>query len=110
MYITTVHAASLYTYIFKDNEIRKSIFATENPRATFIECFKTLIGRSDLASSLLEIKCSKGHSHVKFIERSAFTIFNISSKNFVSNLNDELREKQAAKSVEKRNKNQMKIQ
>ena len=96
MYITSVHAAALYTYIFRDEDIRKALLGTENPRTTFVESFRSLLGRSDVVTPLLEIKCTKGHSHVKHLERTAFTIFNISSKNYASNLNDELRQTQAA--------------
>ena len=110
MYITSVHAAALFAYIFKDTDIRNALLATSNPRNTFIESFKMIFERSDLASPLLKIKCSKGHSHVRYIQRTAFTIFNISAKNYASQLNDELRDKQTEKRNEKRNKAKMKIQ
>ena len=110
MYIVSVHAATLFAHIFKDDDTRKAFLATENPRTTFIETFKKLIKSSELASPLLEIKCSKGHSHVKYIQRSAFTIFNISGKNYASNLNDELRRAQVKKKMEKRDRERDKIQ
>ena len=102
LYIASVHAAALYSHIFKEEELRSALLATENPRTTFIESFSTLAENDEFSAPLLQIKCNKGHSHIKYIRRTAFTIFNISAKNYASKVNDELRSIEAAKRTEKR--------
>ena len=99
LFNSSVHAASLYTRI----SLRKSFLSTSNPRATFIECFVKLIESDEMSAPLLRIKCIPGHSRNKQIRRTAFTIFNISAKNYASNLNDDLRNHNELKRLEKRN-------
>ena len=41
-------------------------------------------------SKLLDIKCTTGHDQEKTILKIAFMIFNISAKNYESELNDEI--------------------
>ena len=43
------------------------------------------------------------------LRRVAFTVFNISTKNYVSDLKDKARKKQANKCINKRSKSAMKI-
>ena len=107
--IASVHVAALYSHLFKEEELRSALLATENPRTTFIESFSTLAENDEFSAPLLQIKCNKGHSHIKYIRRTAFTIFNISAKNYASKLNDELRSIGAAKRTEKRSKSARKI-
>ena len=52
IYISCVHASALNRFIFKNENLRKSLLATKNPRNTFIESFM---------KGLLNLKCSKGY-------------------------------------------------
>ncbi len=90
MYVSCVHASSLNRYIFKNEDIKKSLLATKNPRDTFIECFLKILENDDDASGLITMKCAKGHTNSKYLQRVAFTIFNINAKNYVSELNDQI--------------------
>ena len=109
LYISAVHAAALYTHVFKDEQLRTALLATVNPRTTFIECYIKSIGNDEFSAPLLQIKCTEGHCHNKHIRRTAFTVFNISSKNYASNLNDDLRNTNAIKRAEKRSQAARKI-
>ena len=39
LYITSVHAAGLYSHIFKQKTLTDILLATENPRSTFIQFY-----------------------------------------------------------------------
>ena len=91
LYMAAVNATVMYNYIRNDNELFKSLLATENPRDTFIECYLSLTENDSNSSELLKVKCSKGHLHDKHVRRTAFTVFNISAKNFAAQKNDEIR-------------------
>lgn len=67
LYITSVHASALYNHTFKDNELKKSLLVTENPRITFIEGFYKLVENNEFSAPLIHVKCIKGHSHIKYI-------------------------------------------
>jgi hypothetical protein len=88
IYISCVHASSLNRYIFSNEELKKLILEAKNSRDTVIDSFMKMIENDTNASELLSIKCTKGHTHTKYLRRVAFTIFNINMKNYVSELND----------------------
>ena len=83
IYIASVNASSLYRFIFDYENLPNTLFGTQNPRKTFIESYMSL---------LMSIKCEKGHNHNKNLCCVAFTIFNISAKNYVSEVKDKLGE------------------
>ena len=93
LYIASVHASSLCNYIFKNENLKKTLFGTENSRDTFVGCFLRLLKNDENCEYMINVKCDKGHSHTQFINRVAFTIFNISAKNYVSEMNDLIRTK-----------------
>ena len=55
-----------------------------------------IIESDENPSQLAEMQCTNGHKH-KFLSRIAFTIFNISAKNYVSSLNDSIRKGKVSK-------------
>ena len=87
LYIASVHAAALSKFIFASEEVKKTFIAME----TFVSCFMKLLENDTNCSYLLDVKCSKGHSHKQFIRRVAFTVFNITGKNNSSQMNDSIR-------------------
>ena len=110
LYVAAVNATALYSHISKDTELWKSLLATENPRETFIESYLRLTENDEISSELLKVKCSDGHSHIKHLRRTAFTIFNISATNYASKKNDELRVKKVTQAANaKRSKEARKI-
>ena len=66
----------------------KSLLATENPRDTFVESYIHLTESDENSSELRKVQCCEGHVHIKYLQRTAFTIFNISAKNYAFKLND----------------------
>ena len=90
MYVSCVHASSLNRYIFKNEEIKKALLSTENPRSTFIESFVHILKNNENSVDLLTLECVKVHTHSRYIQRIAFTIFNINCKNYVSELNGKI--------------------
>ena len=116
MYLAAVNATLLYRYISKDNELMKSLLETINPRDTFVDAYMTVTASDNTALTILKMKCKNEHQFSKYLRRTAFTIFNISAKNYAAKLNDVIRTDKAAKttenakkSLQKRNKAAMKI-
>ena len=109
IYIASVHASCLYNFIFNDENLRKTLLCTHNPRKTFVESFMCMIKNDDNSASLLSIECKNGHKHKNHLHRVAFTIFNSSAKNYASEINDQARKKKATKDKSKRWKSARKI-
>ena len=108
MYLAAVNATLLYRYISIDDELMKSLLATINPRDTFVDSYMSLTADDSTVKSLLQLKCNNGHQLSKNLRRTAFTIFNISAKNYAAKLNDAIRTEKVAKTTEKARKNQQK--
>ena len=66
----------------------KSLLATINARDTFVDAYMTLGASDNTASAFLKMKCKDEHQFSKHLRRTAFTIFNISTKNYAAKLND----------------------
>ena len=108
-YTASVHASCLYNFIFNDENLQKTLLCTHNPRKTFVESFMCMIKNDDNSASLLSIECKNGHKHKNHLRRVAFTIFNISAKNYASEINDQAQKKKATKDKSKRSKSARKI-
>ena len=67
---------------------KKSLFSTENPRDTFVHSFMHIIESDENSLQLGEMQCTI---------RVAFTIFNISTKNYALSLNDSMRKSKVSK-------------
>ena len=83
IFLASLHASSLYHFIFNDSDHRTSLHNCHNPRGVFIGTFVALAEGDKCAAKLLEIKCNLGHSHRNNISRIAFTMFNVTAKNYV---------------------------
>ena len=104
IYLASEHAYSLYRHIFNTDNLRKSLLDTQNPRQTFIESFVSLLQNDGEAAELIKVKCTAGHNHLKNVRRVAFTIFNIKSKNYISQIKDKFRQSKIEKNKSKRKK------
>ena len=96
IYVCSVHSSALCSFIFSEEDLKKSLFSTEKPRDTFVHSFMHIIESDKNSSQLAEVQCTNGHKH-KFLSRVAFTMFNISAKNYVSSLNDSIRKSKVSK-------------
>ena len=57
IYISCVHASALNRFIVKNENLRKSLLATKNPRKTFIESFMKVLENEENTEGLLNLKC-----------------------------------------------------
>ena len=94
IYICSVHSSALRSFIFSQEDLKKSLFTTENPRDTFVHSFMHIIESDVNSSQLAEVQCTNGHKHYKFL---FCCIYNISAKNYVSSLNDSIRKSKVSK-------------
>ena len=94
-YMSCLYAWNAYREITGDEELKERLFAMSNPRSGFVSL---LLEMTENSSSVLEIECDEGHSFHKSFKALATKMFNIFTKNVVSEANDAIREKKLAKS------------
>ena len=97
LYVCSVHSSALCSFTSSQEDLKKSLFSTEKPRDTFVHSFMHIIESDENSSQLAEVQCTNEHKHYKFLSRVAFTMFNISAKNYVSSLNDSIRKSKVSK-------------
>ena len=97
IYVCSLHSSALCSFIFSQEDLKKSLFSTEKPRDTSVHSFMHIIESDENSSQLAEVQWTNGHKHYKFLSRVAFTMFNISAKNNVSSLNDSIRKSKVSK-------------
>ena len=64
-----------------------------------MDVFLCKLKENFITAPFLKVECKKGHLLNKYISRIAFTIFNISSKNLISELNDKLHESKKRQAI-----------
>ena len=96
IYVCSVHSSALCSFIFSEETLKKSL-STEMQRDTFVHSFMHIIESDENSLQLGEVQCTNGHKHYKFLSRVAFTMFNISAKNYVPSLNDSIQKSKVSK-------------
>lgn len=90
LFIATVHAYEFYSLIFQNDNLRSSMLNYRNPREVFVKCFIQKLKESDNTEPLRSVKCENGHCFMKSMEITAQKVFNIGSKNYVSEMNSRI--------------------
>ena len=88
MHVTSVHAVEMLKYIDADEDLRRSLHTSENPRDLFVSSFREKLMEKQQTSKLFSLKCTSGHKMDCCIDRVAFTMFNIRAKNYIAERND----------------------
>jgi hypothetical protein len=88
--VTCVHAVQLKNMIFDNGDVQRVFLESGCPRHVFVQCYTELLQRESRTESLLTQLCSEGHKFEEFIPKIATRIFNIFSKNYISELNDKI--------------------
>ena len=90
VYVTCVHAWSLYHSIKDSNDAFNLLLSSSNPRTLFTEFFITILEDNDSMTETLKTSCGNGHTFLTFAKRAVSTFFNLMAKNYVSNMNDQI--------------------
>jgi hypothetical protein len=85
-----VHALQLKTIIFDSGDVQRVFLDSGSPRNVFVQCFMKLLHRESATQSIISQTCPDGHEFEDFVPKIAVRVFNIFSKNFVSELNDKI--------------------
>jgi hypothetical protein len=88
--VTCVYALQLKAMIFDNGDVQRVFLESGAPKDVFVKCFSELLRRESETESLLAQQCSNSHKFEDFVPKIATRIFNIFSKNFVSELNDKI--------------------
>ena len=91
MFMSTLHAQEFFDQVFDRNEPQScTLLSFKNPRCVFVEAFSEKISSSKDTLSLAKLKCDKGHPFSKFMKIASVKIFNVGSKNYVSEENSKI--------------------
>ena len=90
VYVTCVHAWSLYHSIKDSNDVFNLLLSSSNPRTLFTEFFITILEDNDSMTETLKTSCGNGHTFLTFAKRAVSTFLYLMAKNYVSNMNDQI--------------------
>ena len=93
LYLTCLQAHSLYSFINQNQEEKNSMLSAKNPRQSFVVTFCEKVKDSPETLQLVNTQCEQAHQWSSLLPKIARTMFNIFGKNFIANLNDDIREK-----------------
>ena len=104
VFITCIHAWSLYAFIFDTDELSKMLLSSANPRAVFVQVFTRELQKSTCTETLRNETCQSGCSFKDNLEQIALATFNIKAKNYVSAARDSLRPQKKRQGNHKKSK------
>ena len=90
LYVCVLHARQLYKEIHDKGGVEKIFLQMSNQRDVFSACFELKLKSDDNASDILDQTCKDGHKFSERIKSIGARIFNIFSKNFIAELNDNI--------------------
>jgi len=106
LYVTCVHASQLFHYMHKS----KLLISLDNSRSIFCKIFKTKLSEKEHTSCILDHCCKDSHKFGNFIEKISVKMFNILSKNIISEINDGIHaQRKRPKKPKKRDQTSMKV-
>ncbi|XP_059098099.1 uncharacterized protein LOC131892312 [Tigriopus californicus] len=88
VYATSLFALKLREEIFQDEDLRKIVMSSADPRALFVSCWKKRVESSCHLFQALNQHCDDGHSFHKFVPDIGEKCFNLASKNLATNINN----------------------
>lgn len=92
VYLCVLHALKLHNKIFGDPQVRLLFLGFAEPRKVFVNSFSQLIDNDTSAAEIIFQRCQSGHEFTRFVSNIAFKLFNIVSKNLISEINDKIHE------------------
>ncbi|QQP40436.1 Putative LOC101234561, partial [Caligus rogercresseyi] len=110
-FLTCVHAYSLLYFISTHDDEKVCLLRSSNPRATFTGTFveKMFDSTEVVIKTMLNSQCEKGHKWGGHLKKICQIIFNVSSKNLVAQLNDEIHDQSRKRAANKLNLKERKI-
>jgi hypothetical protein len=88
--VASVHALQLKKVIFDNGDAQRIFLESGCPRDVFVKCYTNMLQRESTTIALLNQKCENGHNFDDFVPKIASRVFNIFSKNFISEINDKI--------------------
>ena len=91
VYMTALHAWSLYVFIFQNSALSKLLLSSPNPRSVFVQTFTHEMQSNTNTLCLVNQTCQSGCRYQDKIEKIATATFNLKAKNYVSAANYKIR-------------------
>ena len=109
--LTCLFAWKHYKTITENQNYRKTLLNSHDARKLYLNSFKQRIVFDSEASinELMDIKCSQNHEFHHLIQKIAFKMFNMMSKNLVSEINDIVRTLKSSRKASSKSSNTSKI-
>ena len=90
LYVTIVHAWSLYMYIKTNQNLHKMMLSSRNPGDLFVKTFIQLLEDFQHTDAILYAKCPQGHNFKSMIQKAVIKLFHIMAKNYTAEQNDKI--------------------
>ena len=105
MFMTCLHAFTLWCHIKEQSETYACLMSSHNPRNTFSACFVRKMTELDSTSSIVDAKCDKKHPFKTHLQTIASTVFNCIAVNLCRETSSQIHEAKKKKQIsEKRRK------
>ena len=102
--VTCAHAVQLKQLLFDGKDLQELFLTTEYPQRVFVQTFVHLLKNEIDTELIVNQKCESGHSFGDFVPKIGNSVFNIFSKNFVSDENDKIHQARKRKTKEEEEK------
>ena len=90
VYVSCMHAWSLYTFIMNDERLSQALLSAKNSRAIFVRVLLQEMEQSSSTNQLLHEKCVSGCLFKDKLKRIVLATFNIKATNFITEANDKI--------------------
>ena len=87
VYISCIHAWTLYSYVKKDEDLFKRLISSKNARSVFVRIFLRLLAEDTSTIEIVNQKCHSGCFFRERLRQIAVATFNIKAKNIISEVN-----------------------
>ena len=91
VFVTCIHAWSLYAFIFNNSELSTILLSSANPRSVFVKVFVRELQLNSCTQGLINESYESGCLYQDKLEQIAVATFNTKAKKYVSAANDSLR-------------------
>ena len=105
VFISCVHAWSMYSFLLEDKTLSQLLLSSPNPRSVFVLLFISEMQRSACTEVLITQSCQSGCLFKDKLEQIAVATFNIKAKNYISAAKDSMRPLQKRQGNHKESKN-----
>ena len=108
-YMSCMYIYSFFDSIMKAEDPKGILTASDNPRAVFLKALEQIMKMSHETNSFLNLACEDGHEFLPLFMKISASLFNLMMKNFVSEVNSNIKSKSVKRKRESKTPSSRKI-